>query len=576
MKMVKNALALAVFLFFPLLIIAQQNTGAKEPGIKPEKVFVNQEGKIYVKSKTPIYIRLTTSNDNNAPSYLLRNQASEGPQVTPKPFFFEGHGKHSLVHPPDHKEIQNRKGPHLFYIFDDARAPKTAISVTKAPLVINKNINIYGKPVKISLHTIDADSGVFAKYFALNSNEFSVYGQPVSLEQEIEYALKYYAVDNVGNISKTGMISYSLDFTPPETVQKIMGKHVQVDGLEILAPSARISLKSRDLKAGVKQIRYSFKGEKAVYQKKSLGMKGLKDGPQKIVFAAEDRVENVEQNKTFSFYLDRIRPVVQHALLGDRYESDKKIYVSGRSTVALTAMDNKAGIDQIRYYFKSRKGMIYQQPFIFPAKNGKLTFRYAASDKVGNISKTVKQNVIVDISPPRIRLSFKGEHYYSRKTHYIRSSTEISLPTTDNLSGIQSVSYSLDQSADVMDQKPFNILLEGTHILTYRAVDNVQNRKDDKTISLFVDEKAPELFHLFSVNSTIPNQEVYPLKSLLFLSATDKQAGIRHIFYQINDGEEKKYTKTLLFKERISYQVKIRAVDNVGNISTRQVDFKID
>ncbi len=570
MKVTNKLIIILVSLLFPLLAFAQQS-----PGKQPGQVYVSPEGKLYVKSKTPIYLRLATSADDGAQSYILRNQASLDPEKAAGFFEFEGHGPHTIRHMADHRVPQKNTDNHMFHVYDDGKSPRSKVSVTKAPWVFNGNVNIYGKPVKITLTFSDKDSGVFSGYYALNSETFSQYNSRLTLDQEMDYNLQYYAVDNVSNRSKLRKRYYSLDFTPPATATKIIGGHLALAGEDILSPRSRIALKSRDMKAGVKQIRYRFKGKKGVYKGKPLTMSGLKDGSHKLVFAAEDRVKNMEANHTFNFYLDSVPPVAKDRLIGDQYRKGKTLFVSGRTTVELTATDNKAGVRRIRYYINGKKSSIYSEPFNFPRKNGKATYSYKASDNVLNISKSILKRVTVDISAPKVTPRFKGEHYFSRKTHYVRMTTKIDLPTSDNLSGIKGVMYKIDDNPEVFNSGPFSLAAEGPHQVRYQAVDNVNNKTTEKELTLYVDEKAPEIYHHFSVNPTVVNQQIYPMKSLLYLAATDKQAGIRNIYYSINGSKEIKFHKPLSFKKKQSYDITIKAIDNVGNISYSEVSFKI-
>ncbi len=576
MKIINKLLVIVISLFFPVLAFAQQKTedtgmATKQPGL----VYVSPEGKLYVKSKTPIYLRLATSADADGDSFILRSQANQDADQTAEPFYFEGHGPHSIRHMSDHRVPQKNSANHLFHVYDDGKAPRSKISVTKAPWVYNGNVNIYGKPVQISLIFSDADSGVYAGYASLNGESFAKYEMALTLDQETDYKLQYYAVDNVTNKSQTRTRLYSLDFTPPETTTRIRGPHLSLEGEDILSPNSKIILKSRDLKAGVKQIRYRFKSKKGVFQKTPLTMSGMKNGSHKLIYAAEDRVKNLEANKTFNFYLDSMPPVAMDQLVGDQHVEGKRQYGSGRTTVDLSATDNKAGVRRIRYYLDGKKSSIYSEPFNFRQKNGKSTYSYKASDKVLNISSAVQKKVIVDISEPKIKPRFKGEYYFSRETHYIRKTTEIDLPATDNLSGIKGISYNIDANEDIFNAGPFTIDAEGPHTMTYRAIDNVNNDTGENAVTLYVDEKSPEIFQHFSVNPTVADQQIYPLKSLLYLAATDKQAGIRNIYYSINGSKEIKFRKPLSFKKKQFYDIEIKAIDNVGNTSFSNVSFEI-
>lgn len=569
MKVASKLILIFICLLFPILTFAQQNAD------KPGRIYVSPDGKLFVKSKTPIYLRLAISPEEKAESYILRNRSDVDPSKTPDPFYFEGHGRHSVQHPADHRIPQKNKDNHIFHVWDDGRSPRSKVSVTKAPWVYNGNVNIYGKPVQITIDFTDADSGVFAGYVALNSESFVKYTTPLQLREEIDYKLQYYALDNVSNKSRLRTRYYSLDFTPPETTTHIIGPHLALASEDILSPKSRIALKARDMKAGVKQIRYRFKGKRGVYKNKALTMNGLKDGSHALVYASEDRVKNQEENHTYHFYLDSVPPVAMDQLLGDQYKKGKVQYVSGRTVVELSATDNKAGVRRIRYYINGQNKGIYDMPFGFPKRNGKANFTYQASDKVVNINKAITKYVVVDISPPRIKPRFKGEHYFSRETHYVRLTTKIDLPTTDNLSGVRGVAYQIDETPEVFNPGPFTLSTEGEHIVKYQAIDNVNNETEEKSVRLYVDEKAPDIYHHFSVNPTNVALQIYPLKSLLYLAATDKQAGIRDIFYSINGSKEIKYEEPLSFKKKQSYLIKIRAIDNVGNTAVSEVDFEI-
>jgi hypothetical protein len=409
----------------------------------------------------------------------------------------------------------------------------------------------------------------------MNSDSFTRYQKPIMLVKEMDYKLQFYAIDNVGNQSRTRTRFYSLDFTPPETTHEILGDHAKVGDEDVLSSRSRIALKSRDMKAGVKEVRYRFQGKQGIYERKPIGMAGIPDGNQRLIYAGEDRVGNKEENVTFNFYLDDVPPVVSHSLIGDQYVSSGTTFVSGRTLVGMSADDNKAGVRRIRYAIGSGGNVTYLDPFSLPNRNGKATFVYRASDNVVNVSGKGEQTVTVDITAPVVKPKFQGEHYFSRKTHYIRRSTFLSLEATDNLSGVKSVGYDLNGAAEAFDRAPFQLYDEGAHHLVFRATDNVNNVSEEERIDLYVDEVAPEIYHHFSVNTTVADQQVYPINSKLYLAATDKESGIRNIFYSINDAAETGFENPLTFSKRQAYNVKIRAIDNVGNVAQSQVSFEI-
>ncbi len=544
---------------------------------QPADIYTSPKGRIYVKSKTPIYLSIATSiSGDDGREAALRNEASKNGKSRPKPFYFEGHGKHSLVHPPaDRHKAHKQGGPNLFYVFVDGKAPVIKYSTSPVPKVKRKGVTILGKPADVKLNFYDKNAGLFSKYVSLDGESYRTYEGPISLTREEDYILKYYALDNVGNRSKEYQKAFSLDFTPPESSYEIVNIYRTPEDEVVLSPRSVISLSSKDNRAGVKGVYYKF-GKKVRRFTRGVPIRLTKfsDGPKKLTFFAKDRVGNVEEMKEIPFYLDRKAPNLRFSVDGDQHRRKKTLFVSGRSKGELTATDNKAGVKEIRYY-RGKKGKAYTEPFSFPKRNGKYVFGYSARDNVRNRTKKRYRKVVVDISSPKSKVSFKGPHYYSRKTHYIRKRTKVSLYSSDNLSGIKTRGYTLDGGYEIDYKKSFNIADEGEHILSFHAVDNVNNVADDKKTTLYVDEQAPEIFPHFSVESTVFGEKIYPKKTKLYLAATDEQSGVKTIYYRINKGKERVYNKPLYFAKNRNYRVKIRAIDRVGNVAKSEIKFRV-
>ena len=67
----------------------------------------------------------------------------------------------------------------------------------------------------------------------------------------------------------------------------------------------------------------------------------------------------------------------------------------------------------------------------------------------------------------------------------------------------------------------------------------------------------------------------FPLKSLLFLAATDKSAGVANIQYSLNGGEKKPNVGAIRFRKTGDYSINIIAIDNVGNEEKKEIKFSI-
>jgi len=547
----------------------------EEPGTG--NIYTSSSGEVYVKSRAPIYLRLGITADGEETDLTLRDELSKKMTDSLEPFYFEGHGRHSLFHPPaGRRYIHKERDSHLFYVFVDGKGPVIKYSTSQVPKVTGKGSTVLGEPTQVSLKFYDKDAGLFGRYVSLGGERFRPYDGPISLTEEGDYLLKYYGIDNVNNSSKEYERTFSLDFTPPESGYAMSNIYRSEEDEIILSPKSRITLFSEDPKAGVKRIYYKFGTRTRKYIKGvPIKLSRFSDGPKTLAFYAEDRVGNIEEERELSFYLDSKTPVVNFSIDGDQHRRKKKLYVSGRARVVLTAEDNKSGVGEVRHYSGRGKGKIYSEPVWFPRRNGKYVFAYSATDKVGNRTKKRYRKVYVDISPPGLKVSFKGPHYYSRKTHYIRKSTKVSLRASDRMSGVKRKLYTLDEVYEVGYKKPFSIDEEGEHALSFYAVDNVNNEADSKERTLFVDETGPEISTRFSTGSTQSGRKVYPRKSKLYLEASDEGAGVKRVYYRINKGKRKVYRRSLVFNRPGNFRVKILAVDKLGNVSKSETRFRI-
>ncbi|MCH8841700.1 MAG: hypothetical protein IID61_01875 [SAR324 cluster bacterium] len=564
-----------------LLLLTGVHALAQPKQDHPKKVYVTPQGRLYLPHGADIYLRLALSPANNAESFLLLNKATLDKGGAPQPFHYEGHGEHSLLHPRKNWNEQSSKIPALtdvFLVNVDAIAPDTKASATEARHVVNNRRTIFGKPVTLSLVTSDADSGVDQTYYSIDSRPFAPYRSGLDFSIDSNFTVSFYAVDNVGNAAKVVKKLYAIDLTPPTTTHSIE-RYVLRD---ILSPRAVIDIQSRDVKAGVAVVYQKIDGSKDTkyVMGKPLKVDKLEEGDHVLVYHATDRVGNAESSTTYRFYLDRTPPKVVHAIQGDQHKGDR-LYVSERTRFQMTATDNKAGVKETRYKLNGKKSVLYTSPFGLSKRKRDHTIVYFAFDGVENRSDMTEFKVTLDVKPPQADLKFGGEHYFNRSIHYVTSATDIGLTVKDDLSGVQSYNFVLDRIALAAMTQTFRIDKEGAHDLVYFATDNVNNRTPDHPAKIFVDNTAPEIFAHFSVASIgAPARAdgsggAYPLKTLLYLAATDLHAGVREITYKINKDKANKYEKAIRLTEPGQYTVAVTSVDNVGNTSRRSIKFDI-
>ena len=117
-------------------------------------------------------------------------------------------------------------------------------------------------------------------------------------------------------------------------------------------------------------------------------------------------------------------------------------------------------------------------------------------------------------------------------------------------------------------------------MLRYWSTDRVNNRETDQALVLITDNTPPKIFANFSLSPTTTSGPgglaVYRTGTSLFLGATDNASGVQQIYYRIDGGKEQEYKTPLTLNHPGKYDLLIRADDNLGNESTKDLKFSIN
>jgi hypothetical protein len=168
-------------------------------------------------------------------------------------------------------------------------------------------------------------------------------------------------------------------------------------------------------------------------------------------------------------------PTVTHALLGTM---GKLGWYTSPVVVTLTAADTGGSdVDYIEWWLKDQSGPHTQVPgataqFTIP-DDGIYTLYYRAADKAGNLSATLDVSFKIDQTPPTITVRSP-----LAKNYLTSEKLTIDFDVTDNLSGVDTFTATLD-GVPVTDGQEFDLLkLAGTHTFTVIAYDKAGNRAE--------------------------------------------------------------------------------------------------
>lgn len=567
---------------------------AQEPLSHEKKIYVSPDQRVFINKELPVYFKVSTSPDNNGQSYVL---PSEQTAMYANPMYFDTEGVNTLRSPSAvdkaTRKVVQPKRDVLFNIYADGESPNSIVTFSGAPKYVKGGITYYGKNLKVNLSSKDATSGVQAIYVSVDRENYKEYANvPATFEEEKQFKIAYYSVDNVGNVEAPKTESFQVDISAPTTNFNIIGDSKGV----VLSSKAFISFASKDSISGVSRIMYSINnGPEKVYNS-PISLAVLKDGKSQITYYSVDNVGNKEEVKVisastgpmgedadrsaYSFYIDKEPPVIGYEIVGDQYKG-KHLFVSARSLFQVNASDEKSGVAKTIFSYDNvllREN--YTEPFSLRG-DGQHFVAYAAADHVGNMALVQTQPIYVDRVAPVSTISFKGNTFTNRDTLFITSSTKIVIAATENASGLQMINYNLDEESKAVYSTLFEVGTEGFHTLSYFATDNVNNSEVVKKQSFFVDNTAPQIFYNFSVKAigekTVRDDKyvIYPTNTMLYIASTDNASGVELIKIKVN-GKEVPAVNPLKGFLPGNYDIEISAFDVLKNKSSITVRFAIE
>jgi hypothetical protein len=586
-----------LFLILSLSFLLIVTLSAQEQLQQTKKVYISPTGRVFIQKSLPVYLRVSTSPEDDAKSYLLKSE------VTTKysnPMYFDTEGYNTVRSPwcvdTETRNVIYPKQDIIFEVYADSHPPQSKVKYEGTSSYIRDGKKYFGRGIELIITSTDALSGVEQIFYSINNEALKPYTGSISLTEEGEYTLKYYAVDNVGNAEDIKTESYIIDMTQPQTEYK-------VDGLSndnYLSPDAKIILKSKDILSGVKATYYQINNGNVLIYSTPIPVKVLGSEAGTISYYAVDNLGNQEKKKViggitpkagsgengdnqdviFEFYIDNTPPEVILSFEGNKYQGNY-LYISPVTMINLSAKDDKSGVDKIKYGINSSLILNeYNKPFSI-SNPGLNTVYYTAIDYVGNWAALGTRKVYVDSRAPEAGISFSGLYFFNRDTLYITKDTKILIDNADNESGISKIYYKIDNNEFNEYSSQIQINEEGFHNITFYGIDNVSNEAKQQAKGVFVDLTPPIIHYQFSVppigSKIIRDEEytVYPSNTIIYLGSTDYASGGKKLEYIINNDPVKTELPITNFKPG-NYFIDIIAYDELNNKQVSKLKFSIE
>lgn len=273
-----------------------------------------------------------------------------------------------------------------------------------------------------------------------------------------------------------------------------------------------------------------------------------------------------------SFVSDGVSPVIEFWSVDENKVLHEDKILRGKDFLfELRARDSHSGLENVMYSINNQKYNPYKEKIEIP-EEGIYTIDYKASDRVGNESETFRKIIEIDHTPPLVSWAFLGDFHED----VVSSRTQLQLMATDK-NGVKAIYWQWNGPAKWnVYTAPLQLgrLTEGHHQLKMYAIDNAGNTSEIQSIAFFMDKTPPLIIEEITGATFLAGGLEYSSgRSQLKITAVDNKAGVKDIYYSINNEDFVRYERPVFLSHWTgTIQIRTYAVDNVNNRSQQSAN----
>ncbi|MFA5732574.1 MAG: LamG-like jellyroll fold domain-containing protein [Acidithiobacillus sp.] len=278
--------------------------------------------------------------------------------------------------------------------------------------------------VVVNLIAFDEHSGIYKTYYTIDGTDPTILsnsGNRIEINNEGQYTIKYFSIDNAGNIEDTvtSLYNVKIDKIPPIT--SISEDVIPIGGIYTTNPV--ITLTAIDTLSGIRAIYYKWEDE-VEYKKYEIQFKPKGNGTHVLSYYSVDNAGNIENRHTKTYIIDEETTISGDIIapyIGKYYPNKYSSDSSLSTDIVLQFIDDESGID-----ISSINISINNESYFLLA-DGVLKIKYigTASSCIMNIKNnslyTIVNN-IVDVSfsfyDTRFNTIFKILQYFDSLNDY--------------------------------------------------------------------------------------------------------------------------------------------------------------
>jgi hypothetical protein len=523
-----------------------------------------REGVVFIRSASRVKLN---SRDDGAGNAIIRYTIDDQPEIEYRqPFVVSVETGGAVIEYSGTDRIGNTSDKKSLRVFVDETAPVTTFDFP-AGYFKEGNDLIITKGSYLQLEAGDLESGVKTIEYRLEKELWKTYENPVSWDKTGRFVCEVRATDMLGNIEPAQKL-----------IVRVQDKVAAVSGADNSAKVEKIFREDQQGLTGAGDLPFylwiSDKPDGSGFQL-LLGGPGTAQHVKTVnPFSVKEegstmvKVTMPGQSSTSVITLDKTpAKAVLKTNDAPKFEANGKTFFSNALDFQLLVSDNISGPAGIMVSEDGGRFAIGKTAFRNYTSERQYSVRYFGVDKVGNAGEIQEFTFIIDATPPKTQ--HKLVKNFAGNT--LSPETVLELAASDNLAGIASIKYRIDNTAEKVYNGQIRIgdlagLTDGPHVLYYRSTDNVQNREAERQFAFKYDSRKPELELILEGRSFEKDQRVFVAAGArAVLRNPDPRKEMRSIWFAKNDGERQEYTSPVPLDGSAAYTFSFGAEDVLGN-----------
>jgi hypothetical protein len=239
--------------------------------------------------------------------------------------------------------------------------------------------------------------------------------------------------------------------------------------------------------------------------------------------------------------------------------------------IVLSPSDSGSGVNETKYRVDSSSWSSYDSPFLISSQ-GQHLVEYYSTDLAGNVESVKSVQLKIDSGNPVSSADLEGT---KGSDDWYVTEVQIDITSSDGVSGVFTLIYNLDGSGEQTYDGGFIVSAEGSHVLTYYAMDVAGNVEGEHVSQFNVDTIRPTIAGELQGTEGLNG---WFLSSVdIDIRGSDMASGIDSIMYQVDGGIWANYFSYVEVSQQGNHTISFYAVDHAGNrAETVNLTFRID